>query len=323
MSVSDRPVLVTGAAGCIGAWIAAALVRRGTPVVAFDRSGDRRRLRLLLDEDALARVAWHQGDIADLDALEAVAADHDVGAIVHLAALQVPFCKADPAGGARINVVGLVNVLEVARRRGLRHLVYASSIAALPAPGEAQPSTLYGVYKAADEAIARVYWQDWAVPSIGLRPHTVYGLGRDQGLTAAPTEAMLAAAAGRAYTIPFSGRLLFQYAGDVAESFVRCAAAEVEGAPVYDIGGSSVTVEEIAAAIRRVADGARIEVRGGPLPFPHERDEAPLRALIGETARTPLEDGVAETVAAFRALLTRGLLAEEDAQPMTQHQGGR
>ncbi len=214
----------------------AALVCAGSPVRVFDLSETRRRRRLLLGDEEAAGVAWYQGDIADADALGAVVAAREVGAIVHLAALQVPFCEADPVAGARANVVGQVNVLEAARRHGVARVVYASSIGAVPLPGEEDhPSTLYDVYKAADEGIARLYWQDWSVPSIGLRPHTVYGLGRDQGLTSAPTKAMLAAAAGQRYGIPFTGPLQFQYAADVAEVILRCAAAEVAGAPLFDM----------------------------------------------------------------------------------------
>ena len=83
-----------------------------------------------------------------------------------------------------------------------------------------QPGTLYGVYKRANEGTAHVYWADHGVASVGLRPHTVFGPGRDQGLTSAPTTAMLAAACGRPYRIPFGGTSQFQYAPDAARAFV-------------------------------------------------------------------------------------------------------
>jgi len=309
MTRLDQPVLVTGAAGCIGAWVVARLLREGSPAVAFDLSGERRRLSLLVGEAEAARVPWHRGDISDPEALDAVVREHGIGAIVHLAALQVPFCRADPVAGARANVVGHANVLETARRHGIRRLVYASSIAVWSAAGEPAPATLYGIYKAADEGVARIYWQDWSVPSVGLRPHTVYGEGRDQGLTSAPTQAMLAAAAGRPFTIPFTGRLQFQHAGDVADAILRCAAAEVAGAEVFDLGGPAVTVEEIVTAIRRVADGAEIVCAGDPLPFPDDRQAGRLDSLIGPLEWLPLDKGVARTVAAFRDLLARGLVS--------------
>ncbi len=315
-AMNDKsPVLVTGAAGCIGAWTIAALIRRGREPVAFDLSGDRRRLRLLVEDETANRVRWIEGDIADAGAFDGAVAAARPAAIIHLAALQVPFCKADPAAGARVNVVGQVNVFEAARRHGVRRLVYASSVAALPAPGKSRPATLYGVYKAADEGIAQVYAADWSVPSIGLRPHTVYGPARDQGLTSAPTKAMLAAAAGLPYVIPFEGALSFQYAGDVAEAFIGAADVKIEAreTAVFDLAGSATRVADILAAIMRAVPRARVSASGPPLPFPAEFDDAPLRAVIGNRTLTGLDDGVARTVAAFKDLLARGLVAAEAA----------
>jgi UDP-glucuronate 4-epimerase len=88
------------------------------PVVAFDLSEDKRRPRLLMSDEELARVTWLTGDIADTEAVTAAVARRGVRAIVHLAALQVPFCQADPVAGAKANVVGTVNIFEAARRLG-------------------------------------------------------------------------------------------------------------------------------------------------------------------------------------------------------------
>ena len=183
----DGPVLITGAGGCIGSWAMALLSRAGVPVIAYDLSDDQRRPRLLMTDDELAQIAWVRGDIADSKAVADVVTEHRVRAIIHLAALQVPFCKADPVAGARANVDGTVNVLEAARDSGLKRVAYASSIAALSFLPEAPwLATLYGAYKLTNEMTAKVYSQDWAVPSVGIRPGVVYGVGRDQGLTSRP-----------------------------------------------------------------------------------------------------------------------------------------
>ena len=116
----DGPVLVTGAGGCIGSWALALLTNAGVPAVAFDLSDDRRRPRLLMTEEQLAGIPWVTGDIADTEAVADAVARHHIRAIIHLAALQVPFCKADPVAGAKANVVGTVNVFEAARRHGLQ-----------------------------------------------------------------------------------------------------------------------------------------------------------------------------------------------------------
>jgi len=312
MSIAD-PILVTGAAGCIGAWVVAGLVQRGQRPVVFDLSEDRRRLRLLLSEEQAAAVKWLKGDLTDTAAVERAVGDSGAAAIIHLAALQVPFCKADPVLGARVNVVGHVNVFEAARKRGVKRLVYASSIAALPVEGGAYQANLYGVYKAADEGIARIYAQDWGVASVGLRPHTVYGPGRDQGLTSAPTKAMLAAAAEKPYTVPFRGTLNFQYVGEVAEIFIRCAEAEVTTghSDVYDLQGTKATVEAVVDRIRQVVPTAKISVDGDNLPFPAEFDDRPLRKLIGSWPTTALDNGVERSITMFRDLLKRGLVSAD------------
>ncbi len=172
-------------------------------------------------------------------------ARHDIRAIIHLAALQVPFCKADPAAGARVNVVGTVNVLEAARRHGLKRVAYASSIAAYSfLPGAPWLATLYGAYKLCDEMIARTYAEDWAVPSVGIRPGVVYGVGRDQGMTSKTTVAILAAAAGRPYTVPYSGEVSALHAGEIASAFIKAVSKERDGAPVFDLNGRATSVAE-------------------------------------------------------------------------------
>lgn len=322
---TDR-FLITGALGCIGAWVARNLVREGAAPVIFDLASDPRRLKLIMEPDELARITFVAGDIADLAALERALDEHAITHVIHLAALQVPFCKADPPLGARVNVVGTVNVFEaVARRRArIGRVVYASSIAVydaadaeapgapIPHGAPGHPTTLYGVYKQANEGTARVFWQDARVSSIGLRPCIVYGIGRDQGLTSSPTQAMLAAAAGQPFHIPFGGRSDFQYADDVARMFIACARAPFEGAEIFNLRGSVAHMRAVAAAIAAAAPGAAITYADTTLPFPEEYDAAPLIELIGPLPHTPLHEGVAATVARFRELVESGRITAND-----------
>jgi UDP-glucuronate 4-epimerase len=297
--------LVTGAGGCIGAWTVAQLVHDGTPVVAFDASPDDHRLKLVLNDDELARLERVTGDITDLEGLERTLDEHGITHVIHLAALQVPFCRADPPLGARVNVVGTVNVFEAVARRNDRMgpVVYASSVAAydaLDVTMEGTPSTLYGVYKRANEGTATVFAQERGVPSTGLRPHTVYGPGRDQGLTSAPTTAMLHAAAGLPYKLPFGGAYQLQYAPDVAKKFIEAANSSTQDADLMDIGGPATHTNEVIEAIRAAVPGAEITYERVELPFPSETGDT--------TPATPLEQGVADAIARFRDLLDRGLV---------------
>jgi nucleoside-diphosphate-sugar epimerase len=215
-----------------------------------------------------------------------------------------------------VNVVGTVNVLEAVRRRGpgMAPVVYASSIAAYDADESATagvPGTLYGVFKRANEGTAEIYWRDWGIASVGLRPHTVYGPGRDQGLTSAPTVAMLAAAARRPYRIPFGGALRLQYAPDAAAAFVAASRSGATGATVHDLPGADSDIPSIVAAIEEAApeSAGTISHDGAALPFPARTDASSFAALAPGFRATPLAEGVAETIARFRTLLGGGLVA--------------
>ena len=308
-SVTEPRFLVTGAHGCVGAWVVHELVMSGRPVATYDLSSEPRRLRLLLGEaaDAVPHVV---GDIADLAALEEAIDGHGATHVVHLAALQVPLVRADPPLGARVNVVGTVNVFEAAARRRLAPIVYASSIAAYDEDGTfaRAPGTLYGAFKRANEATAAVYHAESGVSSVGLRPHTVYGVGRDQGLTSAPTAAMLAAAADSAYTIPYASAAQLQLARDVACAFVGASLAGADGAAVHNLPGRSVTVDELIAAITDVVPSAQLDHGDDALPFPAELDAGTFSSLVPGYRETPLLDGVRETIERFRDLLAAGLL---------------
>jgi nucleoside-diphosphate-sugar epimerase len=303
-------VLVTGALGCLGAWVARAALEDGADVVGFDLGDDRSRLELVLGEDA-DRVALVRGDITDLDALERALDDHEVTRVVHLAALQVPFVRANPPLGMRVNVAGTVNVFEAVARRVDRvpGVAYASSAAVYgpsdpsPAPesGGTSPATLYGVSKLADEGIARVYAADRRLPSVGLRPYVVYGPGRDQGMTAGPTAAMRAAARGEPYEISFAGRAQYDYAPDVGRAFVTAAGGAEERAAVFNVPGAVATVEEVVAAIRAHVPDAAITWGGDPLPFPEELEAVGFDRELGPFPRTQLAVGVAATIEHFRA----------------------
>ena len=306
-------VLVTGAGGCIAAWVMKDLDERGAKVVGFDLSADPRRARLAMDDAAIARVTWETGDIADGARLTELARRHGVNAIVHLAALQVPFCKADPVAGAKVNVLGTVNVLETARALELRRLTYASSIA-IQGVGVDSPwlSTLYGAHKACCEAMAQVYWQDWRVPSVGIRPGVVYGPARDQGMSAAPTVAMLAAVVGKPYDVPYAGPFPFLYVREVAAAFVRAIAQDREGAPVFDLNGVPSTIESVLDLVRRDVPQAALSCSGAPFPFPADLSDGPIGEFLGDYARWSLEAGVTETIEAFRVLTAAGKLGAMD-----------
>ena len=301
--MTDERWLVTGALGCIGAWITRTLVREGTRVAAFDLGDDVSRLRLIMDPDELERVTLVRGDVTHLEQLERALDRHEVTHMVHLAALLIPLARADPPRGAVVNVVGTTNVFEAVKRRRerIRGLAYASSAAVYDVvdadassrdeSAVGHPVTLYGVHKLANEGTARVYWLEDELPSIGLRPYIVYGAGRDAGMTADPTLAIAAALHGEPYTIGWSSPSTFNYAPDVARAFVDAARAAREGAGVYNIPGETVPMADVVAAIDAEVPGAQITYDDVALPFPEEFATGGFPMPV-----TPLRQGVRETI---------------------------
>src|SRR5205085_5572689 len=169
----------------------------------------------------------------------------------------VPGCQAQPVAGGLIDVIGTLNVFEAARDAGRPvRVVYASS-SAVWGPEEAygsgklteddplKPATHYGIFKQANEGNARVFFESNGISSVGLRPWTVYGVGRDRGLTADPTLAMKAVALGRPFQIRLTGHMDLQYVRDVAAAFTGCLLASQEGAYVFNLQGDVIRMVEL------------------------------------------------------------------------------
>lgn len=321
--MADERVLVTGGTGCIGSWVVRNLLRQDVPVLVLsvDRQFD--RLRLVLTDAEFERISLLITDIADIDAVEVEARRHGINRIIHLAAMQFPFCAADPIRGAQVNVAGTVTVFELAKRLEIERVVYASSAAVygpashyqeavLPPDAPFFPTSHYGVYKVANEGTARAYRENDGISSIGLRPHSVYGPGRDQGVTSKPTLAMIAAAARRPYHVNFGGSYQFQFVDDVAMAFIQAARATHSGAAAYSLGGSAFDVDEILRGIeaQEPAVRGRLSHDERPLPFPSAFDGRPVAAALGPQVETPLEKGIRLTLETYRAGLRSGLLDE-------------
>jgi UDP-glucuronate 4-epimerase len=290
--VNDR-FLVTGAHGCIGAWVVAELLREGTEVVAFDVAPGSGRAALLLDDSELAGVRAVQGDVADPTSL--AAAITDVTHVVHLAALQYPYARENHVAGARVNVIGTVCVFDAALAAGAK-LVYASSIAAL------LEGQLYGTWKRANEGTAAAFWAEDGFPSIGIRPALVYGVGRDRGVTASMTLAMDAAARGERFHIVHGGSSPLNHAGDIARVFINAARAVSEGAAVFDAGGEDHHMRDVVDAIITAAPGAQVTFEDRPFAVTPPFDGSALEKKLGGVEWRPLEQGVRETIERYREL---------------------
>lgn len=183
-------ILVTGAAGFIGMHCTLRLLARGEAVVGIDNLNDYYPVQLKRDRIAQAEAAggdyrFIRCDFADHEALEAALDGVAFDRIIHLGAQAgVRYSLENPRAYAQSNLVGHLNMLELARSRGLAHLVYASSSSvyggndSLPFRVEDRvdhPLSLYAATKKADELMSETYAHLYRLPQTGLRFFTVYG----------------------------------------------------------------------------------------------------------------------------------------------------
>lgn len=221
----------------------------------------------------------------------------------------MPTCRADPILGAKVNVLGTLVVFEAVKAAGpqINRLVYASSAAAYCPDGSINPATHYGVFKCCNEGNARIYYQDHGLSSVGVRPWTVYGVGRDFGITSEPTKAIEAVARGRPYSISYGGRQDFQLAQDCADAIIRCLETPLEGANVYNLPGVVADMVEFHRAFCRVEPAAERLVTYGErsLMIPSNLDSRAFSADFGAVPVTPLEIGIRDTLERFQRLRDR------------------
>jgi nucleoside-diphosphate-sugar epimerase len=320
-------VLLTGGYGCIGSWIARQLLARGDEAFIYDLKEDTRRMRQIMTEEQVRRVRFIQGDVTDLPGLKAALEKHAISHVVHLAGLQVPVCRAKPILGAKVNVQGTLAVFEAVReaQERVERLVYASS-AAVFGPPEAYPAgrlgddvpllptTHYGYFKCCNEGNARIYFQDHGLSSIGLRPWTVYGVGRDFGMTSEPTKAVKCLALGRPYHITYGGWQDLQFVEDVAGAFVRCLEAPYRGAKSYNLRGDVIDLAGFHRALCEVDPAAAELITHGDrqIAIAYDLDDAALQRDVGSLPRTPLIEGIRRTLTQFKQLQAEGRLDTSD-----------
>ena len=320
-------ILVTGAAGFIGYHVAHALLARGDAVIGIDDLNpyyDVRLKQARLDRLALLPgFSFQRIDIADRATMEDFRDGlGQTGLIVHLAAQAgVRHSMTDPHAYVASNVMGHLNVLELARRLpGLRHLVFASSSSVYGANTRLPfaetdavdtPLSLYAATKRADELMSHAYAHLYAIPQTGLRFFTVYGeWGRPDMAYFSFAEAILS---GRPITVYDQGRLRrdFTYIDDIVAGILgvldQPAPGCSDGGPklrLLNIGnsGSELVADLILHLERALGRTAVLHDAPRPLADVSETfaDVSAINALTGFTPRTPLAVGIPRFAAWFR-----------------------
>ncbi len=323
MSGSGRIVLVTGAAGFIGAAVAQALLARGDAVIGVDNLNDyydvglkKARLAQLTSNKAFD---FHQIDIADRDRMLKLAADFPgITGIVHLAAQAgVRYSLVNPYAYVTANVMGQVVMLELARALpGLKHLVYASSSSVYGANQKTpfavgdpvdHPNSLYAATKRVDELFGHAYAHLYGIASTGLRFFTVYGpWGRPD---MAPIIFSHAIAAGEPIKVFNQGEMWrdFTYIDDIVDGVVRALdrppTASLPHA-LYNLGNHKAEkltdfIAEIEKALGKKAQMKMEPMQAGDVPATYADIAASQRDLGFEPA-TPISVGIPKFVDWFK-----------------------
>ncbi|PJK02588.1 protein CapI [Lysobacteraceae bacterium NML75-0749] len=316
MSASASPILVTGAAGFIGAHVCQALAARGLDVVGLDNYNDYYDPQLKRDRVAALcpEVDIRKLDISDRDALNALFAEVSPGQVIHLAAQAgVRYSLQNPHAYVDSNLAGFVNMLEACRHHDVTHLVYASSSSvygdsATPPFSEEQridqPRSLYAATKAANELMAHTYAQLYRLPATGLRFFTVYGSwGRPD---MAPLLFSRAILAGRPIEVFNHGQMRrdFTHISDIVAGILGALAHPADGDTphqVFNLGNHTpVALEDFIAVIEKAAGRTAEKIHKPMQPGDMVATCADTRkaeTAFGFAPSTPIETGLPPVVA--------------------------
>ena len=312
MNIDGACILVTGGAGLIGSTTIDLLLRHHAPerIVILDNlvRGTLANIEHALDDP---RVTFVQGDICDTETVKRAMGGMD--AVIHMAALRITACAAEPRAALQTMCDGTFNVVDAAQRAGVRKIVAASSASiygmadSFPTSEEHHPynnQTWYGASKVMLEGLLRSYHSMHGLPYVALRYFNVYGPRMD--LHGKYTEVLIRwmdrIAAGQPPLILGDGRqtMDFIYIDDIARSNVLALASDREDDVFNVASGTETSLNDLAAALLKVM-GSDLQPEYGP-----ERNVNPVarrladirkaQSLLGFKAGVGLEEGLARLV---------------------------
>jgi UDP-glucuronate 4-epimerase len=327
-------ILVTGAAGFIGAAVSRYLIDRGDEVIGIDNINDyydiqlkHARLNALADSPSSESFTFIKMGVEERPAMASLFAEHKFDGVVHLAAQAgVRYSIENPNAYVDANLVGFVNVLEGCRHNNVGHLVYASSSSVYGAnetmPFSEQhnvdhPVSLYAASKKANELMAHTYSHLYNLPTTGLRFFTVYGpWGRPDMALFKFTKAILNGDPIDVYNFG-QHRRDFTYIDDIVEGIIRTLDNTATGnedwsgktpdpstskAPyrVYNIGAQTPVnllhfIETLEKALGIEAQKNLLPMQPGDVPDTYA-DVSALIAATGYQPKTSVEQGIEQFV---------------------------
>jgi len=314
MNINGSRILVTGGAGLIGSSTIDLLLHKHAPakIVIFDNLV---RGRLANVERALAdkRVSFVEGDIADSAAIER--ATRGMDAVIHMAALRITACAAEPRQALEVMCDGSFNVVEAARLAGVKRVVAASSASvygladSFPTREDHHPynnRTWYGASKVMLEGLLRSYHAMYGLPYVAMRYFNVYGPRMD--IHGKYTEVLIRwmdrIANGQPPLILGDGlqTMDFVYIDDVARANVAALRADCEDEVFNVASGCETSLAELASALLSVMGAQGLVPEHGPErsvnPVPRRlASTEKAERLLGFRSQVGLHDGLSQLVA--------------------------
>jgi nucleoside-diphosphate-sugar epimerase len=288
-------IIIFGGSGFLGSWIVKAFLKKGYSVSIFDLKIQKELLSHVVGND-INKIKFINGDITNYDHVQE--AINDMDHVINLAGLMTPDCSSNPILGAKVNVLGSINVFEALKKNNNKFLVYASSAGVFGQKDHYYPfpETHYGAYKLAVEGVARAYLNEDGISSVGIRPYVIYGPGREVGGTAGVTLACKAAKQGDSYTVNFSGKAGFVYVQDVVDLVEMSIGKIPSGALTLNINGITADVTDFINLIKKNIPLSDIGIEGDPLSVVDEiRGNEPFKTFK-KFKYTSLEDGIKRTI---------------------------
>ena len=264
-----KNILIFGGCGFLGSWITKSLLKKNLKITIFDLRIKTELLKNLIG-DELNNIDFIEGDITDFEGV--LKATKDMDYILNLAGLMTPDCSSNPSLGAEVNVKGSINVFEAIKTNNIKFLIYTSSGGVYGNEDKYNPfpETHYGAFKLAVEGIARAYFNESLISSVGLRPFVIYGPGREIGGTAGVTLACKAAKQNLKYTVGFSGKAGFVYVEDVTNLVERLIDKSPVGALTINVNGITASVEDFLSIIKKNIPDAKVTLNGKPISVVEE-----------------------------------------------------
>jgi UDP-glucose 4-epimerase len=316
-------VLITGGMGVNGAVTARLMVRDGLRPVLLDNRED-----FILMQDIKDKVDCVIGDVCDPKFLTQVVDDYKIDCIAHLAALMPEPAEANPRLGIRVGAEGTINILEVARAKNIKRIVFTSSKAVYGEINGAEgppnykpvredyrkiPADLYGSVKVCSEELGRYYREAYGIEFIALRFVSIYGPGKEarHGPLSFYGQLIEKAREGAKWVIPEGGDQKNDavYVGDVGRSIYLALKAAAPGAWTFNIGtGQAVTPRDFLNAAAQLFPNHGIELGPGPSKLGRSKqsycifDISAAKQHIDYEPAYSVEEGVRDYVATMDRL---------------------